>query len=84
MQHVLVDSTTLASAGHDPSSAVLELQFRSGAVYQYFSVPHAVYQSLLCALSKGVYFHQNIRGRYPYQRIHDALAATRSSRPLPA
>jgi len=84
MQRVLVDSTTLASAGHDVSSAVLELQFRSGAVYQYFSVPHGVYQSLLCAPSKGVYFNQNIRGRYPYQRIRGALDVTRSSRPLPA
>lgn len=69
MQHVLVDSTTLASAGHDPNSAVLELQFRSGAVYQYFSVPHGVYQNLLWAPAKGTYFNQNIRGRYLYQRI---------------
>jgi len=69
MQHVPVDSTTLASAGHDAKSAVLELQLRSGAVYQYFSVPHGVYQNLLGAPSKGAYFNHNIRGRYPYQRI---------------
>ena len=69
MPHVLVDSTTLASVGHDVKSAVLELQFRNGAVYQYFSVPRGVYQSLLWAPSKGAYFNHNIRGRYPYQRI---------------
>ena len=69
MQRVFVDSTTLASAGHDAASAMLELQFRSGAVYRYFDVPHAVYQSLLGAPSKGVYFNQNIRSRYRYQRI---------------
>ena len=72
MQRVLVDSTTLASAGHEARSARLELQFRSGAVYPYFSVPQGVYHSLLAAPSKGIYFNQNIRGRYPYQRIHDA------------
>ena len=69
MQRVLVDSTTLASAGHDARSAILELQFRSGAVYQYFDVPGGVYESLLGSPSKGVYFNQNIRSRYCYQRI---------------
>jgi KTSC domain-containing protein len=39
MQRVLVESTTLAFAGHDAWAAVLELQFCNGAVYQYFHVP---------------------------------------------
>ena len=69
MLHVLVQSTTLASAGHDAKSAILELRFRNGAVYQYFSVPQGVYRNLLRASSKGGYFNQNIRGRYPYQRV---------------
>jgi KTSC domain len=72
MQRMLVESTTLGSAGHDAQSAVLELQFRNGAVYQYFLVPQRVYRDLLCADSKGGYFNQNIRGRYPYQRVQDA------------
>jgi len=83
MQRVLVDSTTLASAGHDAASATLELQFRSGAVYRYFDVPGAAYQSLLGASSKGAYFNQNIRGRYLYQRMRSTLDLTRPSRPLP-
>ena len=58
-------------------------QIRGGALYQYFSVPRAVYQSLLCATSKGAYFNQNIRGRYRYEQMHDALDTTRPSRPLP-
>lgn len=77
MQRVLVQSTTLASAGHDARAAVLELQFRNGAVYQYFHVPRRVYQDLLWAQSKGSYFNQNIRGRYPYRLIQDAACATR-------
>ena len=81
MQRVLVESTSLASAGHDARSAVLELQFRNGTVYQYFLVPPRVYRDLLGAGSKGRYFNQNIRGRYPYQRIPDT-SATRPNRPL--
>ena len=72
MQHVLVESTTLTSAGHDARAAVLELQFRSGSVYQYFHVPAGIYRDLLWAPSKGGYFNREIRGRYPYRLIQNA------------
>jgi len=74
MQREQVESTTLRSAGHDAQSTVLELQFRNGAVYQYFLVPRGVYGDLMRAESKGGYFNQNIRARYPYQRVpHTSL-----------
>lgn len=74
MQHVLVESTTLSSAGHDARAAVLELQFRNGAVYQYFHVATGIYRDLLRAPSKGAFFNRNIRGRYPYRLIQNATA----------
>lgn len=77
MQRVLVESTTLASAGHNTRAAVLELQFRNGAVYQYFHVPRRIYRDLLRAQSKGAYFNHNIRGRYPYRLIQDDAGTTR-------
>ncbi len=77
MQRALVESTTLRSAGHDARSAILELQFRNGAVYQYFLVPPSVYQDLLGASSKGVFFNRNIRGTYRYRRIQTGSSATR-------
>lgn len=61
MQRVVVESTTVGAAAHDAQTAVLELQFRNGAVYQYFLVPRPVYRDLLRAPSKGRYFHQNLR-----------------------
>jgi hypothetical protein len=75
MQRVFVESTMLGSAGHDAQSTVLELQFRNGAVYQYFLVPPRIYRDLLQADSKGGYFNQNIRGKYSYQRVQDATSA---------
>jgi hypothetical protein len=51
MQRAFVESTTLRSAGHDAQSAVLELQFRNGAVYRYMPVPPWVYRDLLDARS---------------------------------
>jgi hypothetical protein len=77
MQRVLVESTTLRSAGPAARSTVLELQFRNGALYHYFGVPPRIYGDLLRADSKGGYFNQNIRGQYPYPRIQDAPPATR-------
>jgi KTSC domain len=67
MTHVL--STTLASVGYDETRQVLQLEFRSRALYQYRSVPRAVHQALLGAPSKGRYFNQAIRGKFPFGRI---------------
>jgi KTSC domain len=63
-----VDSTTLATSAYDAAHQTLWLEFRSGAVYVYFSVPSEVYQALLLADSKGAYFNRHIRGRFPYLR----------------
>jgi len=66
MNGAAVESTTLAGFAYDEASEVLELEFRSGAVYRYFGVPATVYEGLLCAESRGKYFNQTIRGRFRY------------------
>jgi hypothetical protein len=77
MRVATVESTTLHSVCYDEARALLQLEFCSGAVYQYFRVPTAVHQSLLAAPSKGRYFNQAIRGRFPYRLIPDFQAAPR-------
>lgn len=59
-------SSLLASVAYDAERAVLQLELRSGAVYQYLKVPLQIYQDLLQAGSHGVYFNRHIRGLYPY------------------
>jgi hypothetical protein len=66
-----VKSTTLTAVAYDSASQVLQLNFRSGAIYYYFGVPVGVYQDLMAADSKGSYFNQNIRNRFPYHRLVD-------------
>lgn len=61
-----VESTTLATIAYGEALKLLQLEFRSRAICQYFGVPVAVYLALLDAASKGRYFNQVIRGRYPY------------------
>lgn len=67
-----VDSTTLATVAYDEAQELLQLEFCSRAVYLYFGVPVTVHQALLGAPSKGKYFNQSIRGRFPYRPIPDS------------
>jgi len=83
MRIAAVDSTTLVTVSYDDAQGLLQLEFCSRAVYQYFRVPALVHQSLLDASSKGRYFNQAIRGRFPYRRISDFDGAPKRAE-LPA
>jgi len=67
----VVESTTLATVAYDPARKLLQLEFCSRSVYEYFGVPAAVHRELLNAPSKGRYFNQVIRGRFTHRRIFD-------------
>ncbi len=70
MKRTTVNSSNLASVGYDPNSQVLEIEFNTGRVYQYFDVPQQEYDGLMNANSHGSYFYHNIRnGGYRYTRI---------------
>ena len=53
MKVTSVESTTLATVVYDEAREILCLEFRSGAIYEYFGVPASVHEALLCAPSKG-------------------------------
>ena len=69
MKRTPVNSSNLASIGYDPTSQILEIEFNSGTVYQYFAVPQSVYAALMSASSHGRYFYHNIRDSYHYHQI---------------
>lgn len=69
MDVTAVASTTLSTIAYDGSLNLLQLEFRSQAVYHYFGVPVAVHEALLGAPSKGSYFNHAIRDRYPFVRV---------------
>jgi hypothetical protein len=48
---------------------VLEVRFCNGGLYQYLDVPESVLAQLMRANSKGRFFNQQIRGRYPALRL---------------
>lgn len=69
MERTAVRSREIAIIGHDGRSRTLEIAFRSGGVYHYSGVSEEVHQALLKAPSQGIYFSQNIKEKYPYQKI---------------
>lgn len=64
-----VESTTLIAIGYDETREILQLEFRSHAVYHYFGVPGTVYEALMAAPSKGRYFNGTIRRHFPHSLI---------------
>ena len=64
-----VVSSHLDSIGYDPNTKTLEIEFKDGAVYQYFSVPERVYRNLVQAFSIGEYFDAHVRNSYSYMKI---------------
>jgi hypothetical protein len=69
MLRVDLQSSSLNAATYQDQNAFLELEFRSGATYRYSGVPAQVYQELLRAESKGLYFNQHIRNRFTFTKI---------------
>ena len=64
-----MESATLRAIAYDGSLALLRLEFRSRAVYDYFGVPAAVHEALRRAPSVGVFFNDVVRGYFPYCRV---------------
>jgi len=70
VERIPVSSTDIASVGYETDTQTLEVEFRSGTVYQYFNVPKFHYEGLLNASSKGRYFNEHIKnGGYAYAKV---------------
>jgi hypothetical protein len=72
MERSPLASRAVVSAGYDPTSQALELEFASGRIYQYQGVPPGTYDWLLRAASKGAYVTRMIKDRYPYRDVTPA------------
>ncbi len=69
MQRVSVVSSNIAAIGYNQETRTLEVEFRDGAVYEYYDVPPNEHAALMNAASHGKYLHTCIRDRYRYRRI---------------
>jgi hypothetical protein len=64
------ESSVIKRAVYDWPAKLLDITFKeSGLTYRYFDVEQGVYYSLTTASSKGVFFNENIRGRYKHEKV---------------
>lgn len=73
MEREEVISSTIKSVGYEPICRLLEIEFRTGNIYQYVDVPISTYVELLCADSKTSYFDYFIRHTYPSLQLNGFL-----------
>jgi hypothetical protein len=69
MERQYVNSSMIESIGYDVSSCILEVEFKSGAVWEYPNFPEYLWNEFLVADSKGKFFHMYIRNQFPGNRI---------------
>lgn len=69
MERSPVSSSNVESVGYEEDSETLEVEFKNGALYQYFDVPQRIFDGLISADSVGGYLAQNIKGVYRYSRV---------------
>lgn len=64
-----VESEAIREIDYDAPRRRLTVRFTSDALYAYEGVSAATSRAFLAADSKGRFFAEEIRGRYPYRRM---------------
>ena len=64
-----VSSSMAQAIGYDADSQTLQIEFASGAVYQYADVEEETWESLRDADSTGKFFNSEIKSRYSSERV---------------
>lgn len=59
-----VNSGLIVSLGYDQESRTLQIEFKTGSIWDYLDVPQDVYDELITSDSVGKYFLSNIKGKY--------------------
>lgn len=64
MERTPVTSRALKSVGYDASSGVLEIEFQTGRIYQYLSVPSSLYEWFMRIPGKGAFVTRVLEPKY--------------------
>jgi len=64
-----VESSMIRSIGYDANNSTLEIEFNSGAVWQYFDFPESLWYEFETSESQGKFFHRVIKNQYSESRV---------------
>jgi hypothetical protein len=70
MQRRNVTSSTAVSIGYDETKRILEIEFKSGDIYQYVNVPKEIYWKLIDTTSVGKMIHRIIKDKFQYRKAN--------------
>jgi hypothetical protein len=76
VERTAVTSGAIRSLGYEESSQTLEVEFRTGRVYQYEGVPAATYAWLLRVDNKGGFINRMIIPHHAAREVTAAAAPT--------
>jgi hypothetical protein len=62
-------STAVRAIRYDAERRRLVVRFEDGDEYAFVGVPGEVHRSFIQAESKGRFFAEEVRGRYPYNKL---------------
>jgi hypothetical protein len=65
MEMIKVSSSAIAAVGYDASARRMKITFQQGHTYDFCNVPAVVFEGLSRAASKGTYYNEHIRDKYP-------------------
>lgn len=74
MNRTPVKSSNIASIGWN--EFVLQVEFNTGAVYEYMDVPYQIYLDLLNAESVGKHFNMFVKGEFSFTTIPTSTATS--------
>jgi KTSC domain len=60
-----IESSSLAALGYDEQRQIVAVKFKSGAIFNYGSFPPDQMLAFYAAPSRGKWFAEHIKGKYP-------------------
>ena len=69
MNRTIIESTMIRSIGYDADNATLEVEFNSGAIWQYYDFPESIWYEFEGTDSKGKFFHKEIKNQYSESQV---------------
>lgn len=69
MERTFIESSMISSIGYEVDSSTLEIEFKNGAVWQYFDFQESQWYAFEGAESQGKFFHREIKNQYSESQV---------------